>query len=87
MSGQVSRAPTRNQTLIPCITRWIPNHWTTREVPVPFLLHSLITVPKVPLVTLSPSFPFPRVSNGCPLALKGEGGVEKGSQVSGVRAW
>ena len=49
--------------------------------------HSLITVPKVPLITLSLSFPFPRVSSGCPLALKGEGGVEKGSQVSGVRAW
>ena len=26
-------SPTRNQTCIPCIRRWILNHWTTREVP------------------------------------------------------
>ena len=25
--------PTRNQTCVPCIGRWILNHWTTREVP------------------------------------------------------
>ena len=24
---------TRDQTRVPCITRWILNHWTTREVP------------------------------------------------------
>ena len=24
---------TRDQTYIPCIERWILNHWTTREVP------------------------------------------------------
>ena len=26
-------SPTRDQTCIPCIGRWILNHWTTREVP------------------------------------------------------
>ena len=26
-------APTGNQTLVPCLARWIPNHWTTTEVP------------------------------------------------------
>ena len=26
-------SPTRDQTCIPCIARWILNHWTTREVP------------------------------------------------------
>ena len=26
-------SPTRDQTRIPCIGRWILNHWTTREVP------------------------------------------------------
>ena len=25
---------TRDRTLVPCIGRWILNHWTTREVPV-----------------------------------------------------
>ena len=25
-------SPTRSRTLIPCIARWILNHWTTREV-------------------------------------------------------
>ena len=25
--------PTRDETPIPCIARWILNHWTTREVP------------------------------------------------------
>ena len=24
---------TRDQTLVPCIARWILNHWTTRGVP------------------------------------------------------
>ena len=28
-------SPTRNQTQVPCIGRWILNHWTTREVPLP----------------------------------------------------
>ena len=27
---------TRDQTLVPCIGRWILNHWTTREVPFSF---------------------------------------------------
>ena len=26
-------SPTRDQTRVPCIVRWILNHWTTREVP------------------------------------------------------
>ena len=25
--------PTRDQTLVPCIAKWILNHWTNREVP------------------------------------------------------
>ena len=29
----VGSSPTRNQTSVPCIGRWILNHWTTREVP------------------------------------------------------
>ena len=29
---------TRDQTYVPCIGRWILNHWTTREVPLPVLL-------------------------------------------------
>ena len=28
-------SPTRNQTQVPCIGRWILNHWTTREIPLP----------------------------------------------------
>ena len=26
-------SPTGNRTLVPCLARWIPHHWTTREVP------------------------------------------------------
>ena len=29
-------SPSRNRTRAPCIGRWTPNHWTTREVPSPF---------------------------------------------------
>ena len=25
---------TRDRTRVPCVGRWIPNHWTTREVPI-----------------------------------------------------
>ena len=28
---------TRNQTHVPCLGRWVPNHLTTREVPIPIL--------------------------------------------------
>ena len=28
---------TRDGTCVPCIGRQIPNHWITREVPIPFL--------------------------------------------------
>ena len=31
---------TRDWTCVPCIDRWIPIHWTTREVPRLFLLKS-----------------------------------------------
>ena len=37
--GQLPRSmwdlssPTRDRTCIPCIGRWIPDHWTTREFP------------------------------------------------------
>ena len=31
-------SPTRDQTYIPCVARWILNHWTTREVPEPLFL-------------------------------------------------
>ena len=34
---QVKSSQTRNQTCVPCIGRWILNHWTTVEVP--FLSH------------------------------------------------
>ena len=30
---------TRDQTCVPCIGKWIFNHWTTREVPYPALLN------------------------------------------------
>ena len=30
--------PTKDQTFIPCIARWILNHWTAREVPNFFFL-------------------------------------------------
>ena len=32
-----SCSPTRDQTCVPFIARWILNHWTTSEVPVPDL--------------------------------------------------
>ena len=28
----------RDQTYVPCISRWILNHWTTREVPLKFYI-------------------------------------------------
>ena len=31
-------SPTRDWTCVPCIARWILNHWATREVPGLFLL-------------------------------------------------
>ena len=30
----VESSRTRDQTCVPCICRWILNHWTTREVPM-----------------------------------------------------
>ena len=46
-------SPTRDQTRVPCIARWILNHWTTREVPGYILMLILISVPKLyfPLMT------------------------------------
>ena len=29
----VESSQTRDQTQVPCVGRWILNHWTTREVP------------------------------------------------------
>ena len=31
--GHVEFFQARDPTLVPCLTRWILNHWTTREVP------------------------------------------------------
>ena len=31
-------SPTKDWNQVPCIVRWILNHWTTREVPGKFLL-------------------------------------------------
>ena len=31
----------RDQTLVPCIARWILNHWATKEVPVNISLYFL----------------------------------------------
>ena len=37
-------SPTRDRTRVPCIGRWILNHWTTREIPqLPFMLMSYTT--------------------------------------------
>ena len=33
--------PTRDRTHVPCIERWILNHWTTREVPLKKFLKGL----------------------------------------------
>ena len=30
-------SPTRDQTRIPCIARQILNHWSTKEMPLPFI--------------------------------------------------
>jgi len=30
----VASSWTRDQTSVPCIARWIPNHWTIREAPI-----------------------------------------------------
>ena len=32
----VESSQTRGRTRVPCISRWIPSHWTTREVPKVF---------------------------------------------------
>ena len=39
-----SNAPTRDRTCIPCIARWILNHWTTKEVPVLFFIALLLWI-------------------------------------------
>ena len=33
----------RDQFHVPCIDRWILNHWTTREVQLPLVLEVLVT--------------------------------------------
>ena len=32
-SRHVGSSQTRDGTHVPCIGRWVPNHWTTREAP------------------------------------------------------
>ena len=60
----VGSSPTRDQTHVPCISRWIPNHWTTRKV----LVLSFLWLQNHPL----PSFaPQPR-SLHCSLGRSGE---------------
>ena len=34
--GHVESSQTRDQTCVPWIGRWLPNHWTTREVQLSF---------------------------------------------------
>ena len=45
-------SPTRNQTRAPCIVRQSLNHWTTREVPIVFIMCVCVacwnSVPKYP---------------------------------------
>ena len=49
----VGLSRTRDQTHVPCISRWILNHWTTREVP-PELFSSCKTESLSPLKTKFP---------------------------------
>ena len=35
------RSQTRDQSYTPCVGGWILNHWSTREVPLPFLIFRL----------------------------------------------
>ena len=41
-----SSSQTKDGTHVPCIGRWILNHWTTREVPEIFIFFKLCTDPK-----------------------------------------
>ena len=60
----IGSSPTRDQTHVPCISGWIPNHWTSRKVPV----LSFLWLQNHPL----PSFtPQPR-SLHCSLGRSGE---------------
>ena len=59
--------PGRDQACIPCIGRWIPNHWTTREVlptDLKLISYSLLGLPVCPNPPYFPS-PFP-----CPAWLR-----------------
>ena len=72
---------TRDRTHVPCVGRWILNHWTNREVPlwvslfphlpVSFLppLSPCISNPLFVSMTLIPSPFFPDVLSWCPLSL------------------
>ena len=48
--------PTRDQTHIPCIGRWILNHWTTREVPISHFFLALNNTPLSGCITVYLSF-------------------------------
>ena len=41
---------TRDWTYVPCIGRWILSHWTTREIPVSFLVGGLSFLVGIPLM-------------------------------------
>ena len=41
-------SPTRDQTRVPCIGRWILNHWTTREVPLIYFFNAnQLCIPRI----------------------------------------
>ena len=49
--GHVESPQTRDQTHVPCVGRWIFNHWATREVPPSLLkafLESFFSYPENP---------------------------------------
>ena len=49
----VVSSQTRDWTSVPCIARWILNHWTTREVPSLYLFHVLPRGPMGKVTALS----------------------------------
>ena len=82
-------SPPRDRTCVPCIGRWILNHWTTKEVLEfsPFL--RLVNIPLYQEATVSLSIPvllldlkFPVFYNPC-LAAKGVAWQGGGSLVKG----
>ena len=45
--------PTRDWTCTPCVGRWSPSHWTTREVPVIFVVLVVVWEVECPLMNSS----------------------------------